>query len=91
MPGSTDISDVSQIVPVGYMKSVCAPVGVPLHSWQFAACSDTGIGRKGMVYAAKVLAQAGLALVEDGVLLTRVKEEFKRTAKGFIPLIKNKP
>ncbi|SBW00647.1 Amidohydrolase [uncultured delta proteobacterium] len=86
MAGSTDVSDVSQVAPTGYMKSVCAPKGFPLHSWQFAACSDSGIGWKGMCYAAKVMAQAGLALLEDPALLARVKEEFSRTAKGFVPL-----
>ena len=85
-PGSTDVSDVSQIVPVGYIRSVCAPRGTPLHSWQFAACADSGIGLKGMAYAAKILGQAGLCLVEDPALLARVKDEFVRTAKGFVPL-----
>ncbi len=84
--GSTDVSDVSQIVPVGYIKSVCAPTGVPLHSWQFAACAASGIGWKGMAFAAKVLAQAAYSLVQNPGLLAQAKDEYSRTAKGFAPL-----
>jgi aminobenzoyl-glutamate utilization protein B len=86
--GSTDISDVSQIVPVGYLRAVCAPTGIPLHSWQFAACSDFSIGRKGMAFAARSLAWIGLTLAKDPALLERVKGEFARTAKGYVSLNK---
>ncbi len=75
--GSTDISDVSHVVPVGYLKSVCLPKGVPLHSWMATACFGMGIGQKGMLFAAKVLAKTGMRLMADSQALKAVQDEFR--------------
>jgi aminobenzoyl-glutamate utilization protein B len=81
--GSTDVSDVSQIVPTVSFNAVCAPVGTPLHHWGFAANAGYTTGEKGMMFAAEVLARAGLALIEDPEILAAAKDEFSRTAKGW--------
>jgi aminobenzoyl-glutamate utilization protein B len=81
--GSTDVSDVSQIVPTGSFNAACAPFGTSLHHWGFTANAGNTTGEKGMMFAAEVMARAGLALIEDPGLLTAAKDEFSRTAKGW--------
>lgn len=75
--GSTDVSDVTHIVPTGYFKSACLPAGLPLHTWMAAACAGSSIGRKGMLFAAKVMAMTGWRLAADEDLRERAKREFK--------------
>lgn len=81
--GSTDLSDVSQIVPTVALNTACAPAGTPLHHWTFTACAGSSIGQKGMLYSARIMAEAASRLFTDPALLTTVKEEFARTAKGW--------
>lgn len=85
--GSTDVSDVSQMVPMGYFKATCTPANVPLHSWMTTACAGTGLGRRGMLFAAQVLARTGLRLVRDREALEEVKAEFQESAGGYQPLL----
>ena len=54
--GSTDVGDVSQIVPTIRMSATVASKGGPWHSWAVVACTGMSIGHKGMIYAAKALA-----------------------------------
>jgi aminobenzoyl-glutamate utilization protein B len=75
---STDVSDVSWIVPVGQFGACTAPAGAFCHTWQFVACAGMSIGQKGMLYAAKVLAMAGKRLLQDEDLIKRAKDELIR-------------
>lgn len=81
--GSTDLSDVSQLVPTVAFNTVCAPRGTPLHHWTFTACAGTSIGHKGMLYSAKIMAEAASRLIDDPGRLLDAKMEFTRTAKGW--------
>jgi len=83
--GSTDFSDVSQLVPTVAFNTVCAPRGTPLHHWTFTACAGTSIGHKGMLYSAKIMAEAASRLIDDPDILQAAKQEFTRTAKGWWP------
>lgn len=74
--GSTDVSDVSHLVPTGYFKAVCMPFGTPLHSWQATACAGTGLGQRGMLFAARVMARTGWRLAADKELLKKAQQEF---------------
>ena len=90
MGGSTDVGDVSFIVPTIRMSATTAPKGTPWHSWAVVACSGMSIGHKGMVYAAKALAMTMVDLYEDAELLEAVKAEFKERKgdyvyKGIVP------
>ncbi|SVC41457.1 uncharacterized protein METZ01_LOCUS294311, partial [marine metagenome] len=44
--GSTDVGDVSQIVPVVRARITAAPKDVPWHSWAVVACTGMSIGHK---------------------------------------------
>ena len=77
MGGSTDVGDVSFLVPVVRLGVTVAPEGTPWHSWGVVACGGMSIGHKGMVYAAKALSMSMVDLFTDSKLLQEVKDEFK--------------
>ena len=83
MPGSTDVGDVSHIVPTGGdLSTACQPIGAPPHSWQTVAASGSEIGFKGMLLAAKTLALTALELFEKPDLLRAAREEFDKATSG---------
>ena len=79
--GSTDVGDVSYIVPVVRMGATTAPIGTPWHSWAVVACGGMSIGHKGMMQAAKALSMTMVDMFTNPKLIDEVKEEFK-TRKG---------
>lgn len=80
-PGSTDVGDVSYVVPtVGFSSATWVP-GTPAHSWQAVACGGTDIGIKGMLVAAKTLTNMGIDLLNNPALIESAKKEFIQ-AKG---------
>lgn len=79
--GSTDVGDISFVVPTIRLSATTAPKGTPWHSWAVVACGGMSIGHKGMAFAAKSLAMTMVDLYENEDLRARVKQEFK-TRKG---------
>ena len=77
--GSTDVGDVSWILPVGGMSAATAVPGTPGHSWQNVACAGSSIGRKGMMVAAKTLAMSLIELVQSPKLVQDAKTDFERS------------
>ena len=81
--GSTDVGDVSWLVPTAQINTVTFPSKAPGHSWQNVSCGKTSIGHKGLLTAGKVLAATAIDLFEQPQLLEQAKEEFsKRTVGG---------
>jgi aminobenzoyl-glutamate utilization protein B len=87
--GSTDVGDVSWLVPTAGFTAACWVPGTPGHSWQAVACGGTTIGKKGMMLAARVLAANAWDLYQDSKLLTDAKAEFRRRLEGraYKPLL----
>lgn len=88
--GSTDVGDVSYIVPTIRLGATTAPKGTPWHSWAVVATSGMSIGHKGMLYASKALAMTMVDLYEKPELVKDVKAEFKERKgdyeyEGMIP------
>ena len=82
--GSTDVGDVSWLVPTAQINTVTFPSKAPGHSWQNVSCGKTSIGHKGLLTAGKVLAATAIDLFEQPQLLEQAKEEFsKRTVGGY--------
>jgi aminobenzoyl-glutamate utilization protein B len=75
--GSTDVGDVSQIVPVVRLSTPAAPKDAPWHSWAVVACTGMSIGHKGMLHATKALGMTMVDLFENPQLVKEVKVEFK--------------
>jgi aminobenzoyl-glutamate utilization protein B len=82
--GSTDVGDVSWIVPTLSLGATTAPVDAPWHAWPVVACGGMSIGHKGLVYAAKALAATMVDLFEDAKTLQAVQAEFKEKTKGIV-------
>lgn len=82
IPGSSDVGDVSRVVPTAQFAAATAAPSTPAHSWQMVAQGKGSIAMKGMLYAVKVLAEAGKMLVEDPELLKKAKEEFLEETEG---------
>lgn len=76
-PASTDVGDLSWKAPVSMLNTTCWPTGAAAHSWGVVASGGMGIGHKGMMYAAKVMAAAAVALFQDPAKVTAVREEFE--------------
>jgi aminobenzoyl-glutamate utilization protein B len=75
MPGSTDVGDVSQIVPTGQVTCACTALGTGPHTWQFAAQAASSIGHKGMLAAGRVLALACVEAFLDPGIAERARAE----------------
>lgn len=88
--GSTDVGDVSFVVPVIRLSATTGPKGTPWHSWAVVACGGMSIGHKGMWYASKSLAMTMVDLFQNESLRNDVNKEFKERKgdyvyKGIIP------
>jgi aminobenzoyl-glutamate utilization protein B len=81
--GSTDVAEVSWVVPTLHVSIVTAPSGVPWHSWAVVAASKHSIGHKGMLQAAKVLALTSLDFLMDEKLRQASQQEFKQKLGGY--------
>ena len=79
--GSTDVGDVSQVVPVIRMSATTAASGGPWHSWAVVACTGMSIGHKGMIYASKALAMTMADLYKSPSLVKNVKNDFLENRK----------
>ncbi|MCI8609282.1 MAG: amidohydrolase [Firmicutes bacterium] len=79
--GSTDIADVSHIVPITHMTGSGRVMGLPSHHWTVTAAAGMGIGQKAMLYSYKVLAQAGYDLIQNPEAVEQVRREFTEKNK----------
>ena len=82
--GSTDVGDVSWLVPTLGMSATTAPLDAPWHAWPVVACGGMSIGHKGLVYAAKVLAATMVDLFEDAKTVQAIQAEFREKTKGVV-------
>ena len=90
MGGSTDVGDVSFVVPTVRLSATIAPKDTPWHSWAVVACGGMSIGHKGLAYASKAIAMTMVDLYENPKLRDQVKAEFKERKgdyvyKGMVP------
>ncbi|HLF64559.1 MAG TPA: amidohydrolase [Saprospiraceae bacterium] len=76
--GSTDVGDVSYIVPEISLQVTTAPAGSPWHSWVVVACGGMSIGHKGMLFASKALAMTMVDVFTNEKLRQDMREEFLR-------------
>src|SRR6202044_991809 len=71
MVGSTDVGDVSWVVPLVQARGATYAIGTPGHSWQLTAQGKLPAAHKGLVHVAKVMAGAARGAVPDGRLWGR--------------------
>ena len=79
---SSDVGDVSWVVPTVQFTAATFVPGVVPHTWQAAACAGTSIGRKGMVVAARTLALGAVELFENPAEVKAAHEAFEKRLAG---------
>jgi len=76
--GSTDMGNISQLVPAIHPTIAIAPTDVIIHSPQFAEAATSEAGNLGILDAAKALAMTALDLLANPEMVAQAKEEFDR-------------
>lgn len=76
-PASTDVGDVSWVVPTAGLSTATWVPGTTAHSWQAVAAGGTSIGIKGMLVAAKTLAGTAVDLFNESGLIEEAWKELK--------------
>jgi aminobenzoyl-glutamate utilization protein B len=73
--GSTDMGDVSWVVPTVQARGATYAIGTPGHSWQLTAQGKLPAAHKGLVHVAKVMAGTALDVIHDPALLARARAD----------------
>jgi aminobenzoyl-glutamate utilization protein B len=88
--GSSDVGDVSWVVPTVSFNTATFIPGSSGHSWQNTASAGTTIGTKSLINTAKVFALSAIELYTNPQTVKEIKDEFeKRRGPGFeyVPLL----
>jgi aminobenzoyl-glutamate utilization protein B len=88
--GSTDVADVSWVVPTAGLRTATWVPGTAAHSWQAIAAGGMTIGTKGMLVAAKTLAlTAAEIFTHPEIVAAAAAEQAKRVGPDFVyrPLV----
>lgn len=80
--GTTDVGDVSWIVPTAQCHAACFAIGTAFHTWQLVAQGALPSAHKGMVLAAKSMAATAADAMRNPDLLARAKAELKERNGG---------
>lgn len=81
--GSTDVADVSWVVPTLHVSIATSPKAAPWHAWPVVASSGMSLGHKGLLRAARTLAATMVDLYEQPPALKEIQDEFV-TKKGDV-------
>lgn len=77
--GSTDVGDISYVVPTVGFTIAAWPLQTPAHSWASAAASGSDMGLKAAVAAAKVLAATAVELMQNPDVIVSAKAELDQS------------
>jgi len=77
-PSSTDVGDVSWLVPTATAEVACFPLGCPAHSWEWVAAGKLPFAHTGMAHAAALLAGTAVALARHPGRLEAARQEHAR-------------
>jgi aminobenzoyl-glutamate utilization protein B len=80
--GSTDVGDVSWVVPTVQAWGATCAIGTPFHSWQFTGQGKAAAAHKGMIHAAKAMAGTAVELLSDAALIGRARDAFRERLGG---------
>lgn len=75
--GSTDMGNVSALVPAIHPSIAVSPPAVPIHSREFAAYAGGPEGDRALIDAAKALAMTAVDYLTDAALRQEVKRAFR--------------
>jgi amidohydrolase len=75
--GSTDMGNVSQVVPSIHPMIAIAPPQVSLHTVEFVAAAASEAGHQGLLDAAKAMAMTVVDIIKQPEVLQKIKQEFR--------------
>ena len=81
--GSSDVGDVSWLIPTMGLLMPSSPEGIGVHTWMATASHGSSIGMKSAVSTAKVLALTGIDVLLDSAFMQEVKNDFDKRTEGF--------
>jgi len=82
--GSTDVGDVSWLVPTAGIRTATWVPGTAAHSWQAVASGGTSIGLKGTKLAAQTIAATALDIYQNPSIVDEANKELEmRVGKDF--------
>ncbi|WP_438317231.1 amidohydrolase [Sporosarcina sp. FA9] len=82
MPGSTDVGDVSWVVPTAQCTTATCAVGTPLHAWQMVTQGVSSVAHQGMLRAGMTMALTAIEVLEDPKKLKEIKKEHEEKFKN---------
>ena len=88
--GSTDVGDVSWLVPTAGLRISTWVPGTSAHSWQAVAAGGTTIGLKGTKLAAEILSETAIEIFLDPAIASKAKQELERRVGAdfnYVPLL----
>ncbi|MAG32932.1 MAG: hypothetical protein CL908_18805 [Deltaproteobacteria bacterium] len=80
--GSTDVAEVSRIVPTAKLRVASAPIDAPWHAWPVVACGGMSIGHKSMLCAARALGAATVELAISPDAVAAARQAFEKKTAG---------
>lgn len=80
--GSTDMGNVSALVPAIHPTIAIAPREVSAHSPEFARCAASEDGHRGLLDAAKALAMTAVEVLADADLRQQMREAFEAESRS---------
>lgn len=80
--GSTDVGDVSWVVPTAQVNTATFALGAGAHTWQWVAQGKSEIAFKGAMLAGEIMADTAKKLYEDPSLIQKANEELKQRLHG---------
>lgn len=82
--GSTDVGDISWLVPTAGLSTATWVPGTSAHTWQAVAAGGMSIGKKGMMVAAKTLTLTAMDIFKNPSVTTEALGELnKRRGANF--------
>ena len=75
--GSTDVGDVSWVVPTAGIRTATWVPGTAAHSWQAVAAGGTSIGLKGAELAARTISATAVEIFTNPHIIQEAKQELE--------------
>jgi aminobenzoyl-glutamate utilization protein B len=76
MMGSTDVGDVSWVVPTVQARGATYAIGTPGHSWQLTAQGKSNLAHTGMIHVAKVMATTAVDALKNPAIIDKAKADY---------------
>ncbi|MCR8844317.1 M20 family metallopeptidase [Paenibacillus sp. SC116] len=84
LSASTDVGDVSWVVPTMQCMTTCWALGTPFHTWQVVSQGTMPIAHKGMLQAGKVIACTAIDAMLNLDIIEQARSEWRERLDGDV-------